>query len=373
MTAQVEHVKVFKILIEADLKREDDTVKRKHVKKLPKIELHCHLDGSIRPETLREIADKQGIFLPADNTHLKKLLVAPENCQNLNDYLERFDLVLSCLQTEDALKTAAFDIISQAAEENIRYIEVRFAPSLHTEKGLSLPKIVTAVLAGLEQGQQHFDVKSNALLCGMRHEDSSAIEKIVQLALEFKKSGIVGFDLAGNEVDFPPYTFEETLGLVKQLNIPLTLHAGECGCGRNVADAVYLGAKRIGHGIAVKDTPEYFSLLQDKTVLIEMCPTSNFQTKTVTKLADYPFQTFMEAGINVCINTDNRTVSNTTLTDEYMKLHEWYGITYTDMEKLNHNAVNGAFIPECEKQVLHEHLTTNYSLISYNGKNSPSQ
>ncbi|MGX7263359.1 adenosine deaminase [Enterococcus crotali] len=337
-------------------------MKREQVKKLAKIELHCHLDGSIRPETLRKIAEPQNIALPNDDNQLKELLVAPIDCQNLNDYLERFDLVLSCLQTEEALKAAALDVISQAAEEHIQYIEVRFAPSLHTEKGLSLPKIIKAVLAGLEQGQQLYGVKSNALLCGMRHEETVAIEKIVQLAEEFKKEGIAGFDLAGNEQDFPPYTFEETLGLVNQLSIPLTLHAGECGCGKNVADAIYLGAKRIGHGIAVKDTPEYFSLLRENNVLIEMCPTSNFQTKTVTKLADYPFQTFIDAGINVCINTDNRTVSDTTLTDEYMKLHEWYGITYADMEKLNHNAVNGAFIPESEKQVLHEQLANSYQL-----------
>lgn len=337
-------------------------MKREQVKKLPKIELHCHLDGSIRPETLRKIAEPQGISLPADNKQLKELLVAPIDCQNLNDYLERFDLVLSCLQTKAALTAAAFDVISQAADEHIQYIEVRFAPSLHTEKGLSLPKIVQAVLAGLEQGQQRFGVKSNALLCGMRHEEAAAIEKIVQLAEKFKTDGVAGFDLAGNELDFPPYTFEETLGLANHLSIPLTLHAGECGCGKNVADSVYLGAKRIGHGIAVKNTPEYFSLLRDKNVLIEMCPTSNFQTKTVTKLADYPFQTFINAGLNVCINTDNRTVSDTTLTDEYMKLHEWYGITYVDMEKLNHNAVDGAFITEREKQVLHEQLTASYQL-----------
>lgn len=335
-------------------------MKRERVKKLPKIELHCHLDGSIRPETLRKIALQHNIYLPSDQDQLKNLLVAPQDCQNLSDYLECFDLVLTCLQTESALKAAAFDVISQAAEENIYYIEVRFAPSLHTKKGLSLPKVITAVLAGLEQGQQQFGVKSNALLCGMRHEELSDIAKIVQLADTFKTDGIVGFDLAGNELDFPPYTFEETLGLVEQLKIPLTLHAGECGCGQNVADAVYLGAKRIGHGIAVKDSPNYFPLLKEKDILIEMCPTSNFQTKTVTTLADYPFRLFLDAGIKVCINTDNRTVSNTTLTDEFMKLYEWYGITYADMEQLNHNAINGAFISDEEKRTLHEQLTNNY-------------
>lgn len=342
-------------------KREDDIVKRERVKKLPKIELHCHLDGSIRPETLRKIANQQGISLPADEMQLKNLLVAPESCQNLNDYLKRFDLVLTCLQTEDALTAAALDVISQAADENIRYIEVRFAPSQHTQKGLSLPQVITAVLAGLEQGEQKFGVKSNALLCGMRHDELDDIEKIVRLAEKFKDNGVAGFDLAGNEIDFPPYTFEETFALVHQLTIPLTLHAGECGCGKNVADAVHLGATRIGHGIAVKDTPEYFPLLQEKNTLIEMCPTSNFQTKTVTSLADYPFKTFLGAGIKVCINTDNRTVSDTTLTDEYMKLHEWYGISYADMELLNHNAINGAFISDSEKQALHDHLIHHYA------------
>lgn len=335
-------------------------MKRALVKNLPKIELHCHLDGSIRPATLQKIAAQQGISLPASENELKELLVAPEDCQNLNEYLQRFDLVLSCLQTENALQQAAFDLISQASEENIQYIEVRFAPSLHTEKGLSLAQIVTAVLAGLNQGQEQFGVKSNALLCGMRHEELDEIEQIVLLAEEYKRSGVAGFDLAGNEIDFPPYVFEETLRLVERSNIPLTLHAGECGCGKNVADAVYLGAKRIGHGIAVKDTPEYFALLQEQGTLIEMCPTSNFQTKTVTSLDDYPFQQFLDAGINVCINTDNRTVSATTLTDEFMKLHEWYGITYNDMEQLNHNAVTGAFLPEAEKQLLHDRLSTDY-------------
>ncbi|MEI5994402.1 adenosine deaminase [Candidatus Enterococcus mansonii] len=335
-------------------------MERHIVHHLPKIELHCHLDGSIRPETLQKIAQSQGIALPTKKEQLIDLLVAPQDCQDLNDYLKRFEIVLTCLQTEEALKTAALDIISQAAEENVRYIEVRFAPSLHTQKGLSLSDIVTAVLTGLNEGEKQFGVKSNALLCGMRHEELDSIEKIVHLAENFKQSGVVGFDLAGNEEDFPPYLFEDALKLVEQLSIPLTLHAGECGCGKNVADAVYLGAKRIGHGIAVKDTPEYFDLLKEKNILIEMCPTSNFQTKTVTTLEEYPFKQFLNEGLSLCINTDNRTVSATTLTDEFMKLHEWYGITYADMEQLTHNAVDGAFISESEKQGHHTYLTAAY-------------
>lgn len=333
------------------------------VKKLPKIELHCHLDGSIRSATLQKIAKEQNIDLPDDLEQLNELLVAPPTCKDLNEYLERFHLVVQCLQTEKALETAALDVIQQAAEENIQYIEVRFAPTLHIQKGLPLTKIITAVLKGLNKGEALYGVKSNALLCGMRHEELTKIEEIVHLAEVYSSKGVVGFDLAGNEADFPPAVFKDVLDLASQLSIPVTLHAGECGCGKNVADAAYLGAKRIGHGIALKDTPEYFDLLKDRNILIEMCPTSNFQTKTVTELADYPFKKFLEAGIPVCINTDNRTVSNTTLTNEYMKLAEWYKLSYEEMEQLNHYAVNGAFITEGEKNELHELLTKAYQKL----------
>lgn len=331
------------------------------VKKLPKIELHCHLDGSIRPDTLRKIAAAQGIATPENDEQFHKLLIAPEQTKDLAEYLERFSFVLTCLQTEDALKTAALDVVSQAAEEAVSYIEIRFAPSLHTEQGLSLPQVVTAVLEGLQQGQELYGVQSNALLCGMRHEETVAIEKIVHLADHFKTAGVVGFDLAGNEADFPPYAFADVLALVSKLTIPLTLHAGECGCGRNVADAVQLGATRIGHGIALKDTPEFINQIKESNILLELCPTSNFQTKTVTSLNDYPFRLFQKAGIPLCINTDNRTVSNTTLTDEFMKLHEWYDLTYAEMEQLTHQAINGAFLSDEQKEDLHQQVRQHYS------------
>lgn len=340
---------------------EADVMDYQRVKKLPKVELHCHLDGSIRPDTLRKIAETQGISLPENDEQFLELLIAPEQTKNLAEYLERFSIVLTCLQTEEALRTAALDVISQAAAESISYIEIRFAPSLHTKQGLSLPQVVTAVLEGLQQGQDLYGVQSNALLCGMRHEELTAIEKIVHLADQFKASGVVGFDLAGNEADFPPYAFEEVLALVSKLTIPLTLHAGECGCGKNVIDAVQLGATRIGHGIALKETPEFIDQMKERNVLLELCPTSNFQTKTVTSVEDYPFRLFQAAGINLCINTDNRTVSNTTLTDEFMKLHNWYGLTYQEMEQLTHQAIDGAFLSAKQKESLHQQISHQYT------------
>lgn len=349
------------------MKRKVEIVKREIVAKLPKIELHCHLDGSVSVETLLKISKKTKIGLPQDTEQLRKLVTAPENCQNLKDYLTCFDVILTYLQTEEALEIAALDVIQQAARDGISYIELRFAPTQHVENGLTLVQVVTAVLRGLNTGEAQYGVKSNALLCGMRHDELERIEEVVQLAKNFQKKGIVAFDLAGDEAAYPPNEFKETLALANQLNIPLTLHAGECGCGKNVADSVNLGAKRIGHGIALKDTPEYFDLLRTQDVLLEICPTSNFQTKTVETLADYPFRQFLNEDIKVCVNTDNRTVSDTNLVDEYMKLSDWYQLTYDEMEQLNHNAVAGAFITDDEKGALHQQLREQYDKLRQGG------
>ncbi|WP_086349625.1 adenosine deaminase [Candidatus Enterococcus clewellii] len=335
--------------------------------KLPKIELHCHLDGSVSVETLLKISRNQSFSSQEDSEQLRKAVTAPKDCRNLKDYLTCFDVILTYLQTETALEMATLDVIAQAARDGISYIELRFAPTQHLEQGLSLTQVVTAVLKGLNAGEKRYGVKSNAILCGMRHDELEKIEAVVHLAKYFQKSGVVAFDLAGDEAAFPPREFEETLALANQLSIPLTLHAGECGCGKNVADSISLGAKRIGHGIALKDTPEYFDLLREKDVLLELCPTSNFQTKTVESLADYPFRQFLKEKIKVCINTDNRTVSNTTLVDEYMKLSEWYQLTYDEMEQLNHDAVDGAFISDEEKAALHQLLTKKYRELTKNG------
>ncbi|MBP1046623.1 adenosine deaminase [Enterococcus sp. BWM-S5] len=335
-------------------------MKKEIVSKLPKIELHCHLDGSVSCETLLKISKKYTIGLPEDTEQLRKLVNAPEDCQNLKDYLTCFDVILSCLQTEEALEMAALDVLAQAAQDGISYIELRFAPTQHQEQGLSLVQVVTAVLRGLNAGEARYGIKSNALLCGMRHDQQERLEEVVRLAKDYQGKGIVAFDLAGDEAAYPPENFKETLELANQLTIPLTLHAGECGCGKNVADSIKLGAKRIGHGIALKDTPEYFDLLREKDILLEICPTSNFQTKTVNSLEDYPFRQFLKEQIKVCVNTDNRTVSNTNLVEEYMKLSEWFQLTYEEMEQLNHNAVDGAFISDQEKSILHQQLTKEY-------------
>lgn len=335
-------------------------MKREIVQQLPKIELHCHLDGAVRPHILEELAKQQGVTLEATGQELANKLIAPEECQSLGEYLERFDMVLPLLQQKAALELIAYDLIEQVAAENVAYIEVRFAPMLFSHQGLTINEIIESVLAGLKRGEETFGVKSNALLCAMRHHSKELNKSVVEATKNYLGHGVAGFDLAGDEASYPANLYEDIVTLGRSYNIPITLHAGECGCPQNVVESIHLGATRIGHGIAAsKDQTAMDECLKNNT-LIEMCPTSNFQTKAVTSIADYPFQTFLDAGIKLCINTDNRTVSNTTLTDEYMKLFDWYQIDYACMEQLNHNAVAGAFLANKEKERLHERLATAY-------------
>lgn len=335
-------------------------MQRNIVEKLPKVELHCHLDGSIQPHTLKKLADAQGIDLPDDPKKLKKLLTVPQDCQSLLEYLTKFDPVLPLLQTESALEIAAFDLIEQVARENVRYIEVRFAPSLSTRKGLTLTQVVQAVLKGLSEGEKQFGVKSNALLCGMRHHTIEKNVAVAKTAHDFAEKGVAGVDLAGDEAHYPPELFEEMLKKASEWHIPITLHAGECGCAHNIRESIRLGATRIGHGIALENDPELLSKCAKEQILLELCPTSNLQTKAVKHPEDYPFLTFLKAGVPICINTDNRTVSGTTLTDEYLKLGAWYGLNYATLEQLNHYAVDGAFLLEREKELLHRELEAGY-------------
>jgi adenosine deaminase len=340
--------------------RRETMVTEKQIAKMPKVELHCHLDGSVSPATIKKMAELQGVAFPKTQEEIDHLLTAPEHTRDLNEYLEKFDYVVNLLQTEEALTMAAYDVIRQAHEDHVYYIEVRFAPSLHTQKGLTHIQIVDAVLAGLKQAEEDFGVKSNALLCGMRHEELADIEKIAELTRDYLGRGVASFDLAGDEIHFPPFDFEHILNNVEAWNVPLTLHAGECGCGKNVADAIYLGAKRIGHGIALKDTPEYFELVTSRDVLIEMAPTSNFQTKTVGHISEYPFQVFREAGIKVSINTDNRTVSATNLNKEYAKLAKWYELKVEDFRDMNMDAAAAAFISETQKLTLQSEILSGF-------------
>lgn len=326
------------------------------VHQLPKVELHCHLDGSVPMETLKKLAEKQQFDMA-----LLDQVVAPEKCKDLVDYLKGFDIIQQLMQTYEQLEESAYATAEAAALENVRYMELRFAPLLHTEAGLTVPEIIAAVSEGIHRAMKQYNIVVNLLICGMRQHSNDVNLTMLSEIMKMEKKLMAGFDMAGPEPDGANDHVEPLTALATENGLQITLHAGECGCAHNVVQAIHLGAKRIGHGIAIQTDEAAQALCVEKGTVIEMCPTSNIQTNAVNSWEDYPLLDFLEKGINCCINTDNRTVSNTALTREYMLLAEHFGINYATMKLLNLNGLAGAFTTEEVKTQLSTVIEKDYA------------
>lgn len=324
-----------------------------HIQQFPKIELHCHLDGSIRPQTLINIANQQGLPIAQDLAEVSRNMRAPERCDHLVDYLRCFDFVRPYLQSEEALSMAAYDVMEQAAEDGVAYIEIRFAPSLSMDEGLTCIQTIKAVAKGIAQAEETFPIKGNILVIGMRQEALTDISTIFKEALAADEPKVVGIDLAGPEDDgYVPSLAESYQVLIDQQQIQLTLHAGECGCVQNVYQAIESGAQRIGHGIAMKDDFVAQAFVRQHDRLVEGCPTSNLHTKMIESYADYPLRQWIESKMPFCLNTDNRTVSNTTLTNEYWQMVQHCDLTIHEMQDMLTLAVQHSFAAEEDKEAL---------------------
>ena len=315
------------------------------------IDLHLHFDGSLLPRTVLELAQEQGILLPAtEPDELKLFLAAPEECGSLNEYLEKFDLPGRCIMDEEGLSGAAYDLLSQMNEENVCYAEIRFAPLLSETKKMDSRKVIEAVISGMEQGKKDFGIEYGVIVCAMRHHSAEDNMRMIKTAREYLGSGVCAADLAGAESLYPMSEFMELFKKTKALGMPFTLHAGECGSVQNILDSVEAGAGRIGHGIAMRGHADIQKELQKKGIGIEMCPISNLQTKAVESTKDYPMREFLNVGLKVTANTDNRTVSNTTLTKELEFIQKNYGITDEEIHLMMRNAVDVAFADDAVKE-----------------------
>lgn len=322
------------------------------IKGLPKIDLHCHLDGSLSRETIKLMAAESGVELPQDNGELDRLLRADDHCASLAEYLQKFDLPLSCLTSRNLFKLAAQSLVRDAAAENVRYLEVRFAPMLSVRDELSARDTVEGVLEGLKLGERETGITAAAILCGMRHFPIEPNLEIVRIAKEYLGKGVCAVDIAGDEKAFPLTNHAQMFRLAAALGVPFTIHAGETGDPKEIAGALKLGARRIGHGIAMRIRPDLLHRCVVKRVGIEMCPVSNLQTKAVRDWADYPFRQFLESGALVTVNTDNRTVSGTTITREMTLLQEHCGAAHEDLRQVCKNAASVAFAPFEVRQAL---------------------
>lgn len=308
-----------------------------NIQQLPKIDLHCHLDGSLTKAMIEKYVDQ--IVTP-------EMLTVSEDCQSLTEYLEKFDLPLRCLQNEEGLEDGAYSFVEEVAKENIQYIEVRFAPMLSVHDSLSCEKVIEAVRKGMERGKTDFGVRYGIIVCAMRNHSLEQNLKMLKCAREFLENGVCALDLAGDESAYPTQLFRDLFQEANRLEMPFTIHSGETGNLENVREAYKLGAKRIGHGIALKKDPELMAAYAAAGIGVEMCPTSNFQTKAVRSWQEYPLRQFVDMGMKVSINTDNRTVSGTTMTKELTKIYEQYGYDDALILKLLSNAAETAFDPE---------------------------
>ncbi len=324
------------------------------INNLPKIELHCHLDGSLRVETVIELAKKENILLDSyDYDYVKNLLTIAEDCNSLDEYLKRFDLPNEVLQTKENLRRASYELLEDAAKENIKYIEVRFAPIFHTKKGLALEEIIESVIDGIKDAENKYDIKGNVIISCIRGLDLNHVYESIRAGEKYLGKGVVAIDLASSEKEDFAYEYIEAMKIAKEKGFRITIHAGETGFGKNVRDSInLLGAERIGLGVFIYNDEEAYNLVKENGITLEMCPKSNVDTKAVNSYEDHPIYKYHKDNIKVNLSTDNRTVSNINLNEETSKLIETFKVNLDEYKEIYINSVNAAFCDDETKAML---------------------
>lgn len=320
--------------------------------RLPKTDLHVHLDGSLRLKTILELASADGIDLPAkDEAELARAIGCGANFGSLVDYLRGFDITLRVMQTESSLERIAFELAEDAHRENVRYMEVRYAPMLHTQRRMKLTAVVEAVLDGLNRARETYGIKSNIILCGIRNISPESSYAMAELCVAYKNRGVVGFDLAGAEAEFPPKHHRAAFQLVRDNNINTTIHAGEAYGPQSVAQALHVcGAHRIGHGVRLREDGDLLHYVTDHRIPLECCPSSNVQTGAIKQLEVHPLKLYFDLGVRVTVNTDNRLITDTSVSKELWLAHTRIGIPFGDIKRIILAGFKASFRPFHERQ-----------------------
>ena len=330
---------------------------RAALQSLPKVLLHEHLDGVLRPQTIIELAKSLDYDqLPTQNPEeLARWFHQGANQGSLPKYLEGFAHTIAVMQNEEALERVAYEQAEDLSHDGVVYFETRFAPLFHTRKGLTHQQVVSAVLKGLERGRKDFGISSGLIICAMRNMDVSL--EMAELAVDFRQRGVVGFDLAGEEGGYPPKKHVDAFHYIQRQNFNITVHAGEGFGKESIWQAIqYCGAHRIGHGtrlvddIAVTDgrvvkLGDLAQYVLDKRIPLEICLLSNVHVGAARSLAEHPFKLFYQEKFRVTLNTDNRLMSNTSMTKEFEAARDTFGLTMDDFEKITINAMKSAFLP----------------------------
>jgi adenosine deaminase len=328
---------------------------RELIGRLPKAELHVHLDGSLRPETMIELARKARVPLPAyDPEPLRKFMLV-DDASSLEDYLHRFDFTIPLLQTPEAIERVAYEMVEDASRDNVRYLEVRYCPHLSQREGLALEQVMEAELRGLARGERDFGVIARVINCSLRHYDPAISLELAECSVAFRNRGVVAFDLAGGEAGRPPGTHRAAFDLAARGLLGITVHAGEAAGADSIAEAMLLcHAHRIGHGTRLYENPELQSYLRDRRTPIEINITSNVQTRAVRRASEHPVRGYFDAGLNVTLCTDGWLMAGVSLSDEYWLAHTELGFTRAEIDRLILNGFESAFLPWPERQKLIE-------------------
>ncbi len=324
------------------------------LEQLPKTDLHVHLDGSLRIPTLIDLARKQGVELPTtDPEKLADVVMSGKRCRNLAEYLEGFEITLSVLQEPEALYRVAYELAEDAAAENVWYMEVRYSPILHTRKGLKLTEIVDAVIEGLQEAEKKFNIKTGVIICGMRNINPETSLILAELAVAYKNRGVVAFDLAGQEENNPAKKHKEAFYLIRNNNINTTIHAGEAYGPESIHQAIhYCGAHRIGHGTRLFEDGDLLNYVNDHRIPLEICLLSNIQTGAAPSLEKHPLRFYYDYGLRVCINTDNRLISDTTVTNELYLAAKHLNFNLDDIKSIILDGFKSAFLPNRAKSIM---------------------
>lgn len=319
-----------------------------NITNMPKVELHVHLDGSVRPSTIAELTNK-------NESDIYNYTIAYEKCLDLNDYLTKFTLPISIMQTKENLERIAYELACDLKKDGVIYAEVRFAPLKHINKGLNKEEVVDSVLKGINKS----DIDINLILCMMRDMSYKENKQVIDLAYKYKDKKVVAIDLAGAESLYPTKDFKNLFEYAKKINIPYTIHAGEAEGIESIKSAIEFNTKRIGHGVRIVEDTSLIDIIKKDNILLEICPTSNIQTNVVDTYENHPLKTLYKNNCLVCINTDNRTVSNITLSKEYELVLKYLNLTINDLIEMNKIAINHSFAhKEIKDKILN--IITNY-------------
>lgn len=334
------------------------------LRRMPKAELHVHLDGSLRPATMLDLAREEGITMPVNDAAALGQWMLVDDARNLEEYLAKFDYTIALLQTPEAIERVAREMVEDAAADGLRYLEVRYCPHLSTARGLSMDDAVAAEWRGLRAGMASTGIVARIINCALRHHPPELSLQIAEHSVRMRDHGVVGFDLAGGEAGRPPQMHRDAFDLAARGGLGITVHAGEAAGWESIFEAIHsCRASRIGHGTRLYENPALLEYVRDRRILIEVNITSNLQTHAVASADQHPLRHYFDAGLAVTLCTDSWLMSGVTLTDEYVLAQSALGFTPTELATMARTAFEHAFLPWPER----------LTLLDAFGTNSPSQ